>query len=451
MIVAVGVVAVLVCHRPDDRLCILGDVQQSRALGSQEPFMAARSVGVAPEFPNIHADRSDGLRSVHNAHQPARPRQRGDLGDRHAQPGGRKHMTHTDNSRPLANALRESVHDDRRAVLCLRYGDHVHLHTVMAREILPAMQPARVFLIGEQDAVARAEAKTLGNRVHAGRGTAGQRQLVEIAAEELRRDGARVLAHRLPRQLAVVRDRILLERRPRSLCRIHGRPARWPDRAGVEVRQAVAEEELALRGSGREGLRGRHKTGRGAARERVQELPAISGPGVPAPVHWFCPRSSGSCGSSYFFSSHPDQGGALERHLQRELHDPFAGACQWTAECCVAGQRGACDAVVGGVDTADVVPVQEVERFPDQLGANGADTDVPGDPGIERDDRRQPKLITHGARSDVVSRVAIAVEIHRADSGGVGLAGLRGEDRAERPAADQRAREPVEVLCETIG
>ena len=38
------------------------------------------------------------------------------------------------------------------------------------------------------------------------------------------------------------------------------------------------EEELALRGSGRERCDGRHTAGRCTAREHLQELPAISGP-----------------------------------------------------------------------------------------------------------------------------------------------------------------------------
>ena len=86
-------------------------------------------------------------------------------------------------------------------------------------------------------------------------------------------------------------------------------------------------------------------------------------------------------------------------------------------------------AVVGRVDAIDVVAVEEVERFPDELQPRAADRELARDARVERDERLQAELVARRPRCDVVASVAVAVEIDRADARRVRLPGLRGEDQ----------------------
>ena len=138
------------------------------------------------------------------------------------------------------------------------------------------MQAASVLLVGEQHPISGSEAQSLSDRVHAARGTRGEREFVEVTAEKTSRDASGVLDERLADATPVVRDWVRLECLPRTLCGLDRRAAARADRASVEVREPFAEKEVALRSRLRtNGLTARQQPRHDAARNGLQELSSI--------------------------------------------------------------------------------------------------------------------------------------------------------------------------------
>ena len=142
---------------------------------------------------------------------------------------------------PAANALRERAHDGVGVEFSARNRDDVELHTMMASEVLPAVQPARVLLVRQQHTIAWSQPQSLRDRVHATGGTRGQRDLTQVTAKESRGHCACVFDQRCARVAAVVRDRVRFERFPCALRRVERCAAARTDRSGVEIREPVGK------------------------------------------------------------------------------------------------------------------------------------------------------------------------------------------------------------------
>ena len=108
----------------------------------------------------------------------------------------------------------------------------------------------------------------------------------------------------------------------------------------------------------------------------------------------------------------------IEREFGRHLHDARAGRGERLAEVGRRRQHVRRAVLVHvGRHAAEVVAVEQVERFPDQLHLGlTSQRDVAGDARIEGHLLRQAEFVAHRARRDIVARVAVVVQVEGADA-----------------------------------
>jgi hypothetical protein len=236
-------------------------IQQARALGAEQPLVAARRVRVAAELLDVDRDAADRLRAIDEADAAGAARERAQLGDRHAQPGRRQHVRERHHAGARVDRLGEPRDDRRGIVLAGRDRDDVDRRAVALGDEVPADAAARVLLVGGEDAIARCERDALRDPVDAlGRGRRDD-ELVQRAAEQRRRLAADILHLRLQRAVAE-RGRVALELVPHRDGAVDDRPRRRPERAGLQVRQAGVEQEVVGRREAAERAAGCRRRGR---------------------------------------------------------------------------------------------------------------------------------------------------------------------------------------------
>ena len=169
--------------RPHMLDVLAAHVQNSRFLRSAEPLVAARGERVAPEIPEIDAQRTPGLGAIDVDEDVASAGHFADCLDRQQNAGCVGHLCDGEDPGPRAEGVREEVHQPFLAQGCRRRTDARHAQIGSRRLDVPGDVVRRMVFIPEDDLVTGAQGQAANDSGVSFRGVAYQRDFFRIHAE----------------------------------------------------------------------------------------------------------------------------------------------------------------------------------------------------------------------------------------------------------------------------